>query len=151
MHHVVYICTEHNFLIETGPCVCLLLGRAEASPTQVIPIEIFHLYVYIIYISAVRPSVPYIAAFYFNDIQYFIPTLCACIIRYAYIYEAIAQGSSELIQQLKNERAKKEERLRKTSKERSQKNTCGDTRTERQDYREKRDGVQARPPRSRQS
>ena len=68
-----------------------------------------------------------------------------------YIYEAIAQGSSELIQQLKNERAKKEERLRKTSKERSQKNTCGDTRTERQDYREKRDGVQARPPRSRQS
>ena len=47
-----------------------ILGRAEASPTQVIPIEIFHLYVCVyIYISAVRPSVPYIYLFYFNDVH----------------------------------------------------------------------------------
>ena len=75
--------------------------------------------------NIIRPSVPYIAAFYFNDIQYFIPILCACVIR----YETIARGSSELIEQLKKERAKKEERLRKTSKERSQKETYRDTRT----------------------
>ena len=43
------------------------LGRVEASPTQVMSIEIFRLYIF-----AVCPSIiPYIPIFYFDDIQYF--------------------------------------------------------------------------------
>jgi hypothetical protein len=33
----------------------------------------------------------YIAVFYFNDMQYFIPTICACVIR----YEITAERRSE--------------------------------------------------------
>ena len=59
------------------------MGRAEASPTQVMSIEIFHLYIILyiyIYVYIYLPSViPYIhvPVVYFNDMQYFIP-LRAC-------------------------------------------------------------------------
>ncbi len=89
------------------------------------------------YISAVHHSV-----FYFNDMQYFIPIICASVIRYETTAER--QRGIEQAHNLKaaeKERAEKEDRLRRTSKERSQKETCRDTRTERQGYKEKRDGV----------
>ena len=44
------------------------MGRAEASPTQVMSIEIFRLYIYM-YICIYLPSV--IPVFHFNDMQYF--------------------------------------------------------------------------------